>query len=203
MPDKYFLVPRGVDPIEEYGDRPPARRRSTGCIGPFLLILLLSPCGILWAARPTGSLHSPPPTVAALPTVTVTVTTTATTTPTVTATNTATPTSTPSPTATPTATATVTSSPTPTATLPPYIVCRVTGARELHVRFGPGQEYPNIGRAQGRLVLIPEGADVAAAGRDEGARWAFIGSPFRGWISMAYVTCPESIARLPVMEAMQ
>ena len=202
MPDKFFLVPRGIDPIEEYGDRPPARRRSTGCIGPILLLVIFAPCGILWAARPTGSLASPP-TVAALPTVTVTVTDEPTATPTVTATTTSTPTATPSPTDTPTTTPTPTSSPTPTATLPPYIVCQVTGARELHVRFGPGQEYPNIGRASGRLTLIPEAAEVAATGRDEGARWAFIGSPFRGWVSMAYVTCPESIARLPVVEPMQ
>lgn len=202
MPDKYFLVPRGVDPIEEYGDRPPARRRSTGCIGPIILIVLMAPCGLLWAARPTGSLQSPP-SVAALPTVTVTVTNNPTSTPTVTATNTSTPTDTPTPTTTPTATPTPTSTPTPTATLPPYIVCQVTGARQLHVRFGPGREYPNIGRAQGRDSLIPEGADVIVIGRDEGARWGLFGQPFRGWGSMAYVNCPESIARLPIVEPMQ
>lgn len=196
-PAKVVLLPPGVDPIEEYGERPPAARRSRGCVGPIIILAVMGICGLLArAALPSDSASQLVPTVAALPSLTVTVPLSATVpadTPTPTASPTQTPTLTPTPTASPTPTRTPTATLTYTPTLPPWIIGQVAGAPRLNVRYGPGVEWPHFAQ-------IPRGADVRIVGRDGGARWAVIDVPYNnGWVSMAYIEA-ESIARLPIVE---
>jgi uncharacterized protein YgiM (DUF1202 family) len=194
---RIVLAEPGIDIIDTYGAQPAPRG---GCaplllpaIGVIILIVITVARGTATAQEPT-----PIPTIAGLPTVTATATATDTPTPTPTAT--ASPTSWPTltPTNTPTVTPTATATLTPTVTLVPWVFGTVTGARELNVRYGPGTEWPTMGRGN----LLQEGATVRIIGRDNGARWGQIDDPFDGgWVSMAYIQS-ESIARLPVVEAL-
>lgn len=178
---KINIIPPGVDPIEEYGDRPAPRSPLAGCVGPVVIMLALA--GLIAGVGPQLMASDAPteiPTAAMLPTITVTPTTTATITPSPSAT--IPPSSTRPPTSTPTMTPTVTFTPTftPTATRQPWVDGIVANAPELNVRAGPGRGYPALDR-------LRRGTPVRVIAREPGGVWGKIDSPVLGWVHLSYI----------------